>query len=394
MNSAFVFIFLINAVKQTMKKIRIGIDASSSREGGGVRHLTEILKHFNPLNHQIENIKVWGNKRTLSNLPSNPWLIKNHVPILEKSVFHRVFWWLFLFDNILKSECDVLLSTGGTFVGRFRPFVAMSRNMLVFDEVERSRYGWSVNRLRLLLLRFAQSLTFQNADGIIFISKYAQGIISDQVDLTKKVTSVIHHGVSHDFYSEPKPQKFFSENDVIKLLYVSTIDAYKHNWVVVEATHRLRQKGYNVTLDVIGGNGFSPSMKIFKRSINRFDPLSKYIHYHGLIHHKDVVQHYKNADIFVYSSTCENMPNILMEAMSAGLPIVCSKYQPMPEFAGNAAQYYDPTSAIETVNALESLIKNPEKRKQISELAYQIAKKYTWDECSDKTFAFLLKFSK
>jgi glycosyltransferase involved in cell wall biosynthesis len=377
-----------------MNSFRIGIDASSSREGGGVRHLTEILKNLNPLNYPIQNIKVWGNKRTLSKLPDYPWLIKNHVPILEKSIFHRIFWWLFLFDNILEKECDVLLSTGGTFVGRFRPFVAMSRNMLVFDRVERSRYGWSINRLRLISLRFAQSATFQNAAGIIFISRYAKEVVSEQVDLAKKMTRVVYHGVSKEFNNRPKPQKLFSKDDVIKLLYVSTIDAYKHNWVVVEATHELRRRGYNVHLDVIGGNGFGPSMKKFERSVKRFDPLSQYIFYHGLLDHKNVVQYYKNADIFVYSSTCENMPNILIEAMSAGLPIVCSKSQPMPEFIGNAAEYYDPTSAIETANALVKLINDPEKRTQISELAYQMSKKYSWEKCSDETFSFLLNFVK
>jgi glycosyltransferase involved in cell wall biosynthesis len=375
-----------------MNSYRIGIDASSSKEGGGIRHLTEILKHFKPLNYPIKNIKVWGNQRTLSKIPEYPWLIKIHVPILEKSIFHRLYWWLFLFDSTLKRDCDVLLSTGGTFLGRFRPFVAMSRNMLVFDKKERSRYGWSINRLRLIILRYAQSVTFRKAAGIIFVSKYAQEVVSTQVDLAKKKTTVIYHGVAKEFNNQPKIQKNFSNNDVINLLYVSTIDAYKHNWNVVEATHQLREKGYNLYLNVIGGNGFRPSMKKFRCSIEKFDPLSQYIRYHGMLDHQDVVEHYKNADIFVYSSTCENMPNILIEAMSAGLPIVCSKHQPMPEFIDNAAEYYDPTSAVATANALETVINSSEKRTQISELAYQKSKKYSWEKCSHETFSFLLKF--
>ena len=35
---------------------------------------------------------------------------------------------------------------------------------------------------------------------------------------------------------------------------------------------------------------------------------------------------------FIFASTCENMPNILIEGMSSGLPILCSNYLPMPEF--------------------------------------------------------------
>ena len=372
-----------------MNKIRIGIDASSTREGGGIRHLMEILNNVNIADHNIEVIKVWGNKRTLSKLPEYPWLNKIHVPILEKSIFHRVYWWLFIFDSILRKECDVLLSTGGTFVGRFKPFVAMSRNMLVFDQRERARYGMSLNRIRLKALNFAQSKTFLSATGVIFISKYAQKTITEQLNLKGKPSKVIHHGISNDFFAKPKPQKVFNKGELIKLLYVSTIDEYKHQWNVVEAIYNLRQKGFNVVLDLIGGNGFEKSMVKFNNAINKFDPNKEFIHYHGMINHNEVVDYYKHADIFVYSSTCENMPNILIEAMSAGLPIASSNYQPMPEFIQDATEYFEPTSAVSTEQVLELLINNPVRRLEIAEKAYQLATEYSWKKCSNETFEFL-----
>ncbi len=372
-----------------MSRIRIGIDASSTREGGGIRHLMEILNNVHPDKHKFEVIKVWGNQRTLGKLPNFPWLEKIHVPILEKSIFHRVFWWLFLFDGILRKECDILLSTGGTFVGRFKPFVAMSRNMLVFDLKERARYGWSMNRFRLIALNFAQSKTFLNATGIIFISKYAQRTISEKLNLSKKYTKVIHHGISKDFFAEPKIQKVFEKGDLIKLLYVSTIDEYKHQWNVVEAIYNLRAKGFNLEIDFIGGNGFEPSMTKFKESIKKFDPEHTFIHYHGMVNHHEVVDYYKHADIFVYSSTCENMPNILIEAMSAGLPIASSNYHPMPEFIQDATEYFEPTSVESTQEVLELLINNADRRKEIADRAYALASEYSWGKCADETFSFL-----
>jgi glycosyltransferase involved in cell wall biosynthesis len=372
-----------------MNKIRIGIDASSTREGGGIRHLTEILNNVNIDVHNIEVISVWGNTKTLSKLPEFPWLKKNHLPILEKSIFHRVYWWLFIFDRILKKECDVLLSTGGTFVGRFKPFVAMSRNMLVFDQKERSRYGMSFNRIRLKALNFAQSKTFISATGVIFISKYAQKIITEQLNLKGKPSKVIHHGISDIFLEKPKPQKVFSKGELIKVLYISTIDEYKHQWNVVEAVYNLRQKGYNILLDLIGGNGFHRSMIKFNNAVNKFDSNKEFIHYHGLVNHDEVHDYYKRANIFVYSSTCENMPNILIEAMSAGLPIASSNYNPMPEFIQDAAEYFEPTSVASTEQVLELLINNPFRRLEIAEKAYRLAAEYSWEKCSNDTFEFL-----
>jgi glycosyltransferase involved in cell wall biosynthesis len=373
--------------------MRIGIDASSSREGGGIRHLSEVLKNFDPSNTQIDVVKVWGNQKTLNKLPEFDWLIKIHVPILEKSIFHRVYWWMFIFDHLLKKECDVLLSTGGTFLGRFRPFVAMSRNMLVFDKVERARYGYSLNRLRLITLNYAQSKTFLNASGIIFISNYAQKVISDELNLSTKSSKVIHHGISNDFFNKPRIQREFVKGDKIKLLYVSTIDAYKHQWNVIQAVNNLRIKGYNLHLNLIGGNGFDASMKKFKATMDKYDPQSSFIYYHGLIDHDHVFKFYQDADIFIYSSTCENMPNILIEAMSAGLPIACSNFQPMPEFIQEATEYFNPTSVFETENVLEKLINNSTRRSEISKTAYELALKYSWGRCSDETFAFLVEIA-
>jgi glycosyltransferase involved in cell wall biosynthesis len=114
-----------------------------------------------------------------------------------------------------------------------------------------------------------------------------------------------------------------------------------------------------------------------------------FIHYHGMVDHSDVVDYYKNADMFVYSSTCENMPNILIEAMSSGLPIASSNFQPMPEFIQNATEYFDPTSVVETEIVIEKLINDPIRRSEISTRAFQLASQYSWEKCANETFEFL-----
>ena len=83
------------------------------------------------------------------------------------------------------------------------------------------------------------------------------------------------------------------------------------------------------------------------------------------------------------------MPNILIEAMSAGLPIASSYYHPMPEFIQDAAEYFEPTSVADTEQVLELLIKNPVRRLEIAERAYQLATEFSWKKCSNETFDFL-----
>ena len=57
----------------------------------------------------------------------------------------------------------------------------------------------------------------------------------------------------------------------------------------------------------------------------------------------DEIHHcYMSSDAFVFASSCENLPNILIEAMASGMPIICSSLGPMPEVLGEQGLYFDP----------------------------------------------------
>jgi glycosyltransferase involved in cell wall biosynthesis len=50
------------------------------------------------------------------------------------------------------------------------------------------------------------------------------------------------------------------------------------------------------------------------------------------------------------------MPNILLEAMAAGLPIACSNRGPMPEVLGTAGLYFNPENPAEIACAIRTVI--------------------------------------
>ena len=81
---------------------------------------------------------------------------------------------------------------------------------------------------------------------------------------------------------------------------------------------------------------------------------------------------------------------ILMEAMRSGLPIVSSNFGPMPEVLGEAGEYFDPTKPVELVNSLEMVIKNSNRRKEMSELAYKKSLNFDWQKTQNLTFDFFI----
>ena len=93
--------------------------------------------------------------------------------------------------------------------------------------------------------------------------------------------------------------------------------------------------------------------------------------------------------MFVFPSTCENMPVILLEAMTSGLPIASSDQGPMPEVLKDAGLYFNPESVTSIKNCLQYMIENPNLRKHLGTKAKQYSQAYSWEKCADETFRFI-----
>jgi glycosyltransferase involved in cell wall biosynthesis len=371
--------------------MRVGIDASNIRVGGGVTHLIELLKAAKPEEYGIYRVVVWTNQKTLNQLPAKPWLETVRVPFLDRGLPLRLYWQKCKLPNLAKHNCDVLFVPGGNYSGSFRPFVTMYRNMLLFETAEMRRYGISRTFFRLVLLRIAQQSTFEQADALIFLTKYAREIVQNCLGELPRDNTIIPHGVNEQFRRKPSLQKEISEYSLanpFRLLYVSIVDLYKHQWYVVEAVAQLRDEGIPIAIELVG-SAYPPAWKRLQKVIDNVDPTGECIRYLGSVPYSELPTLYHNADAFVFASSCENMPNILLEAMASGLPIACSKRSPMPEILDDAGLYFDPEKPTEIADALRTLIKDSSVRKTLAMKAYNRALNYSWERCAQETFSFL-----
>lgn len=374
-------------------EIRLGIDASNLRIGGGITHLTELLRIAEPEEYGITSVIVWGNEHMLSAIEPRDWLIKKSEPLCNRSLFHRQYWQRFRISrHAEQEECDLLFVPGGSFTGTFRPFVTMCRNMLPFEWRETRRYGFSWLTLKNIMLRRYQLRTFKRADGLIFLTQYARDSVLRTIKNHNGKVEIIPHGIHERFSCLPRSQKQleeYSDSDPIRILYVSKVDAYKHQWNVAEAVAGLRDSGLPAVLDLVGPPGRGTPR--LERVLKCVDPDGTVIRSRGPVPYQDLPGLYKRADINVFASSCENMPNILLEGMASGLPIACSDRGPMPEVLGEAGVYFDPEKPDEIADALRSFIESPELRLIKAEAAYNKARQYTWKRCAAETFEFLMR---
>lgn len=376
----------------------IGIDASNIRQGGGRTYLIELLKHV-PSGDVIK-IYVWASPETLDCLPDLPPIHKIALRP-EMSGMRRLVWQTFSLARAARNlKCDVLFFPGGSYLGRFRPFGTISQNLLPFQFRELARFGPSMMFVKMLALRFVQGRTFRRAAGVIFLTKFARSIVSASLgDLPG--SAIIPHGIGAHFrpanvtnasggqkYSSGRGGKFAKCN----VLYVSTIDEYKHQWNVVDAIHKLRQKGQDVHL-TLAGPAYWPALARLQKHINRLDPARDWVSYVGSVAHEDLPGLYQKADIGVFASSCENLPIILLEMMGTGLPICCSDMGPMPEVLGEAGVYFDPLNPSSIADSLQLLLGDPKRRYRLSKKALATAQEYSWTRSARETFSYILKLT-
>ena len=374
------------------KKIIVGIDAASARTGGGVTYLIELLRATDPESFGIKKVIIWGGKDTLNLIGDHSWLQKCYPIELDKGIINRSFWqFLKLSGEVRKEECDVLLVPGGSYAGSFHPVVTMSRNLLPFELKELFRYGFSFRTLRFLILRLIQSRSFRKSDGIIFLTQYASEAVMKVTGNLKGNITRIPHGLNPRFTKIPKKQheiSTYNNNNPYRILYVSNIELYKHQWNVVKAVANLRNLGLPVVLDLVG-SAHRNSLNRLNKSLDRLDIDRNWVNYIGPVAFNDLHETYFKSDLGVFASSCENMPNSLLETMASGLPIACSKFGPMPEVLGNAGIFFDPEQTRSISIALRDLIESPKLRADLSNASYALSNQYDWKICAKDTFEFL-----
>jgi glycosyltransferase involved in cell wall biosynthesis len=372
-----------------MHKIKIAVDASRVRSGGGVAHLIGILNVDLIDQYGICEVHLWAYKELLDKIPDKHWLIKHHPMVTEQSIFKQLYWQATqLAEEIKAAGCQILFSADATTLCRFKPMVVLSQNMLPYEKAGVGMFGFSVERLRQQFLLEIQKRAFRYADATIFLTHYAAERIQLYSGSLMQYTC-IPHGVGAEFKQATASSKWPENNEqTINCLYVSPIYEYKHQWVVVRAIKKLREQGFNISLTLVGGGG-QRARKMLAQQIAISDPDHAFVSVMEFLPHEKIVEMMTQADLFVFASSCETFGISLLEAMAVGLPIACSNKSSLPETLRDGGEYFDPEDDQSIATAVERLIMNPVSRTKFAARGRELSQGYSWERCADQTWNYL-----
>ena len=372
-----------------MSDLKVAIDATRVKSGGGIAHLLGILAVEDISIHGIQQVHIWAYRRLLDRLPNRPWLIKHCPKVTEKSLIKQIYWQAFkLADEIKRVGCQLLFAVDATTFSRFKPMVVLSQNMIPFEVGFETIYGFDKSGIHQRLLLQVQKRAFKFADAVVFLTNYAANRIQLYTGPLKHYTCIAH-GVDATF-KQINPQAVWPEKKerAIECLYVSPIWEYKHQAELVRATKVLRTRGHNVTLTLTGG-GNREGQALLEQEMQRTDPDRSFVQILDFVPHADIPKLIANADLFVFASSVETFGITLLEAMTIGMPIACSNRSSLPETLQDGGVYFDPQNDQSIAEAIETLIEDAPLRQRLAARAKQLAEPYSWQRCAAQTWNYI-----
>lgn len=126
----------------------------------------------------------------------------------------------------------------------------------------------------------------------------------------------LHNAIDTSLFKNNNFSKTIFPENKIRLLTVGTLLKNKNQIFLVDVINELAQRGYNPTLDILGDG---PNYQLIKHKIETLK-LNDRIFLRGIC---EVEEYYHNSDIYVHATVHEAFGLVLIEAMAAGLPVVC-----------------------------------------------------------------------
>ena len=192
-----------------------------------------------------------------------------------------------------------------------------------FDEFQVKNYGFSIS-----LQKKVRNFSIKNSDIVITPSQHLKNFILN-LGFKNKIET-IHNGIT---IPEESAKKF--TNDQTNITIVSRLVTHKNIEKIIAAILDLNNS--LIKLNIIGdGPELDQLQSIASRSNNKENVI-----FHGKLQRDDINSIFLKSDIYVQASNYEGLPHSLLEAMSYGIPVLCTPVGECKELLGNEDRGYE-----------------------------------------------------
>lgn len=236
------------------------------------------------------------------------------------------------------------------------------------------------SRLRLKLDRRTEHLV----DRHVCVSRDVAEFSATKGRLSREKIVVIPNGVDFGRFANAEPadlSEFGIPKDHKTILNVGRLDKQKGVMTVLNAFAELTSTRDDLHLLFVGDG---PLRRRAERFVRR-NALASRVHFAG--YRNDVPRLMRAADCLVLASLWEGMPNVVLEAMAAGLPVVSTDVEGVRELIedGRTGRIVSPQAPIELRRALEAVLSAGDAAAEMGRAAQNVVQQlFTWESVAAK----------
>ena len=244
------------------------------------------------------------------------------------------------------------------------------------------------SRLGVCIYKFTNRLAARAANAIVCVSeemvRCARLAGADDNEIT-----LISNLVDLEPFEKIRHVRKVNHSKQLVCLYVGALRPTKGVEFLIRAIPVVAQKVPEIRFILVGDG---PERRKLEELARELDAES-YLDFIGKLTWEQVLQYYERADIFILPSISDPMPLVIPEAMAAGLPVIGSRVDGIPEIIrdGYNGLLVEPKNSGTLANAIMRLLEDDRLLEECSRNALRTAEEFSWQKNIEKfEFIFMM----
>ncbi len=366
--------------------MKIGIDCRmlGPEQGGLGRYLEQLVYHLSLIDHTNEYVLF------LRTVNFDAVKIGNE-QFKYKKILADITWYgwkeqLYFPGIIKKAGVDLMHFPHWNFPVLYGgPFVATIHDLIMYHypRAEATTLGPIAYFVKEKVSRFVTAQCIRRAKKVLVTSEFTATDIQKQFDIASEKMIVTYQAAVLPLESKQTTSGFAKVTKPY-ILYVGSAYPHKNLNRLVEAWSLVQtQTNQQYQLVLIGKeNFFYKKLKAKVEDLGLSD-----IVFTDFAQDAELGEWYAKASLFVFPSLYEGFGLPPLEAWTYNVPVAAAKASCLPEVLGTGALYFDPESVENMADTLVQGLTNTTLRAHVQYGASIEQKKYSWENCAQKTLA-------
>ena len=310
----------------------------------------------------------------------------NELPLFSKDdgfYIHRIPWKRIRFIGVLFFWAKIFLQIRNT-----KPDIVHSQSLscctpaLISKKILGIPYiawgrGTDVYIPNGLFDRLSAPSILKNADAVLALTADMK---REMQNICERDVIVVPNGVKLKVFQKTSGSKI--EDNAKTIIYVGRLQPVKGVQYLIEAMIAVQREIPDINLVIVGDGEERSKLEKLAKELD----LTGCIQFVGKVPQEEIPSMLHQSDIFVLPSLSEGFPNVIIEAMAAGLPIVASKIGGIPEIVEDEINGYlvSTKKPDEIADKILVLLQNDDIRVRMANNNVEKAEMYTLTKVADK----------